>query len=250
MRILGFMAAVKGTKQYDMVVVPHRPIVRVTRLLILLGIFGFSGWYAFEYGKNEGLALKVEVVKERDMISEELETSKILIEKMEQEIADLQVGEAIDNRANEEVRGTIEALQEQLARQAEEIKFYKGIMVPNAEEKGLRIERVNISPSGNNSARYSLLLTQVVDKHNFVQGKVRIFIAGVKDLEEVNYNLSQLDKAKQDSVRFRFRYFQDISGEFVLPEGFDPKEVRVVAESSGARSQKLERSFGWPLNQG
>ena len=61
-----------------------------------------------------------------------------------------------------------------------EINFYKGIMVPNAAEKGLRIERVNISPYAGSKARYSILLTQVVDKHNFVQGNVEISIEGTK----------------------------------------------------------------------
>ena len=54
---------------------------------------------------------------------------------MEQKIADLQ-GEA-DTEANEQVRITNEALQGQIARLTEEINFYKGIMVPNATEKGL-----------------------------------------------------------------------------------------------------------------
>ena len=55
------MAAVKGSKQYDMVVVPHRPVVKAFKVLFALGFIGFSGWFCFEYGKNQGLALKVQV---------------------------------------------------------------------------------------------------------------------------------------------------------------------------------------------
>ena len=69
------MAAVKGSKQYDMVVVPHRPFVKALKVLFALGLIGFSGWFCFEYGKNQGLALKVQVVKERDLIKQELEKS-------------------------------------------------------------------------------------------------------------------------------------------------------------------------------
>ena len=123
------MAAVKGSKQYDMVVVPHRPLVKVLKVLFALGLVGFSGLFCFEYGKDQGLALKVQVVKERDLIEQELEKSNARISNMEQEIADLQVGEVIDTEANEQVRITNEALQEQIARLTEEINFYKGIML-------------------------------------------------------------------------------------------------------------------------
>ena len=244
------MAAVKGSKQYDMVVVPHRPLVKVLKVLFALGLVGFSGLFCFEYGKNQGLALKVQVVKERDLIGQELEKSKVRINNMEQEIADLQVGEVIDTEANEQVRITNEALQGQIARLTEEINFYKGIMVPNAAEKGLRIERVNISPSAGDQARYSILLTQVVDKHNFVQGNVEISIKGLKDSQQITYKLSELDNEKQDSVRFRFRYFQEIKGEFVIPAGFLPGEIKVIALSTGSRSRIIERSFSWPNKLG
>ena len=124
----GLMAAVKGSKQYDMVVVPHRPLVKAFKVFFALGLVGFSGWFCFEYGKNQGLALKVQVVKERDLIKQELEKSIARIGSMEQEIADLQVGEVIDTEANEQVRITNEALQGQIARLTEEINFYKGII--------------------------------------------------------------------------------------------------------------------------
>ena len=97
------MAAVKGSKQYDMVVVPHRPFVKALKVLFALGFVGSTGWFCFEYGKNQGLALKVQVVKERDLIKQELEQSIVQIKSMEQEIADLQVGEVIDSEANEQV---------------------------------------------------------------------------------------------------------------------------------------------------
>mgnify|MGYP004157503541 CR=1 FL=1 len=107
-----------------MVVVPHRPMFKALKMLFALGLVSFSGWFCFEYGKNQGLALKVQVVKERDLIEQELSRSVALINSMEQEIADLQVGEVIDNEANEQVRITNEALQGQIARLTEEINLH------------------------------------------------------------------------------------------------------------------------------
>ena len=155
------MATVKGSKQHQMVVVPHRPYYRAfVFLLFLLALSAFS-WLTYQYGRNEGLALKVEVVEEKERISERLAVSERQIEVMRQEIADLKVGGEIDERANEEVRQTIERLQEQIAAQEEEISFYKGVMLPNVATKGLRIERLDMSSNAPGRVKYSLLLTQV-----------------------------------------------------------------------------------------
>ena len=242
--------SVKGSKQFQMMVVPHRPYYKVMIFMTFLVALGAFSWVTFEYGKRQGLALKVEVVRERDRIRSELEESHRRLDEMGQEIADLKVGGRIDDQANEEVRETIESLQEQIAEMNEEISFYKGVMLPNVANRGLRIERLDLSETAPNRVRYSLLLTQIVDKHDFVQGDVTVSLAGRESGEEKQYPLQQLDSDKSGALRFRFRYFQNINGEMQLPEGFEPREVMILAQSSGSNGQTLEKSFNWSLNGG
>ncbi|MBO6703024.1 MAG: hypothetical protein JJ921_11855 [Pseudomonadales bacterium] len=244
------MATVKGSKQHQMVVVPHRPMYKAMIFMAFLVAMAAFSWLTYQYGKNEGLALKVEIVEEKERIARQLIESQQMISEMRQEIADLQVGGEIDDKANEEVRQTIEQLQEQIAQLNEEVNFYKGVMVPNAADKGLRIERLDVSSNVPGRVKYSLLLTQVVDKHDYVQGAVQISLLGQEGGLERSFNLSELDEQKEASVRFRFRYFQNINGELMMPEGFEPREVMVVAQSSGANVQRLEKTFDWPLGSG
>ncbi|MBL6691155.1 MAG: hypothetical protein ISP91_12250 [Pseudomonadales bacterium] len=247
---MSVMAAVKGSKQYQMVVVPYRPMYKAMIFMAFLVALAAFSWLTYQYGKNEGLALKIEVVEEKEHISQQLTESRRMIESMQQQIADLQVGGQIDDKANEEVRLTIESLQEEIAQLNEEINFYKGVMVPNAADKGLRIERLDVSSNVPGRVKYSLLLTQVVDKHDYVQGGVQISVLGQEAGLEKRFNLSELDDDKDDSIRFSFRYFQNINGELVVPEGFEPREVMIVAQSSGANAQRLEKTFDWPLGSG
>ncbi|MBT3623338.1 MAG: hypothetical protein HN526_04505, partial [Gammaproteobacteria bacterium] len=44
------------------------------------------GWSTYEYGNNQGLELKVEVVREKNLISKELKEASALINEMRQEI--------------------------------------------------------------------------------------------------------------------------------------------------------------------
>ena len=241
------MATVKGSKLHHMVVVPYRPLYKVMIFIVFLFAMAVFGWLTYEFGNNQGLELKVEVVREKDLISKELGEGRGLINEMRQEIADLTVGGEIDNQANEEVRHTIENQQNLLAAQNEEISFYKGVMLPNVANKGLRIERLDVSSNVPGRVRYSLLLTQVVDKHDYVQGWVRISLLGQNGGQEETIQVSESGRDEAEAIRFRFRYFQNIMVEQQLPDGFVPQEVMVVAQSSGLNAQRLEKTFDWSL---
>jgi hypothetical protein len=241
------MAAVKGSKLHHMVVVPYRPLYKAMIFIVFIFAMAIFGWLTYEFGNNQGLELKVEVVREKDLISKELGEARGLINEMRQESADLTVGGEIDNQANEEVRHTIENQQNLLAAQNEEISFYKGVMLPNVANKGLRIERLDVSSNVPGRVRYSLLLTQVVDKHDYVQGGVRISLLGQNDGQEETIQISDSGRDEAEAIRFRFRYFQNIMVEQELPNGFVPREVMVVVQTSGLNAQRLEKTFDWSL---
>lgn len=241
------MAAVKGSKQHRMVVVPYRPLYKVVVFLVFIILMGVFGRLIYEYGNNQGLELKVEVVREKELVSKQLVEARVLISEMRQQLSDLTLGSEIDNRANEEVRQTIENQRNLLAAQDEEINFYKGVMVPNAGSKGLRIERLDVSSNAAGKVRYSLLLTQVVDKRGYVEGGVQLSLLGQNDGQEKALQLGEQGRDKAEAIKFRFRYFQNIAGEVQLPKGFVPREFMVVAQSSEPIAQRLEKTFDWPL---
>ena len=242
------MASVKGSKQYQMVVVPHRPVYKVVIFLTFLVLMAIFGWLTYHYGKSQGIALKVAVVQERNDIRIQLEDARDTIQSMRSAMADLKLREEVDTIATEEVRQTVESLQSRIAQLNEEILFYKGVMAPNAGDKGLRIERINVSYTGlPRRFRYSLLLTQLVDKHEYVQGGVKINIGGIEGQREKVFKLSDLDSTKKESVRFRFKYFQSVEGELILPKDFQPREITILAESTGRGKQRLEKKFEWQV---
>ena len=144
---------------------------------------------------------------------------------------------------------SIETLQEINAQLNEEVSFYKGVMAPNFDKKGLRIEKLDITADAGRTVKYSLLLTQVVENHAWLQGEVKISVRGQYGMEEKQLALSELDNEKSDAVRFRFRYFQNINGRMTLPDGFEPRLVIVAAQSLGG-NQRLEKDFDWSLSGG
>lgn len=232
-----------------MVVVPHRPYYKAGVFsLVLLAVMAIS-WLTYDRGMKEGLATKVEVIQERDLLREQLTESARLVIEMRQDVADLKLGGKVDTRANKEIQSTVEDLQEEIAGLNEEIRFYKGVMLPNVKEQGLRIERLDLKATGEPSTySFGLLLTQVVEKHDYVQGAVEISLIGQEDNLERQLSLAEMSEGKQNSIRFRFRYFQNIEGKITVPEGFAPRELVIVAKRKGRNAQELEKKFGWQLD--
>ena len=246
------MRTVKGSKHHDMVVVQRRPWYVIGGLvLLLIALVASLIWSSYQLGMDEGLSTRVWIVQERDDLAQKLKQSVSLTETYRQEVAALKLADEIDLQADVGVQQTILDLQTQLARVQEEVQFYKGVMLPKVEDKGLRIERLRVENSGEpNRFKYNLLLTQVVNKYDYVQGDVEINLVGDEDNLGSNLPLGDISTQDQDSIRFRFRYFQNIDGELMLPDGFTPKEVMVVAQSTGRSSQRQERRFTWQVGEG
>ena len=155
--------------------------------------------------------LTKETAEKTKQLREELLAASEQIKLMRKEVATLRVGSAIDEKANAEIRDTVELQQKSIADLKEEISFYKGVMAPGSDQKGLRVESFDVSiPDASNKVEYSLLLTQVVENHELVQGKVEVSVSGMMGRTEEILALNKLDDDKAHPVSFRFRYFQNI----------------------------------------
>ena len=69
-------------------------------------------------------------------------------------------------------------------------------------------------------------------------GEVRSF--ALKDLS---------NDVSGDQIRLGFRYFQNVTGEMVLPEGFTPERIELVSKSTGRDAVEVEKKFGWLVQQ-
>jgi hypothetical protein len=75
-------------------------------------------------------------------------------------------------------------------------------------------------------------------------------VTGALEAQEVSYSLGELsDSFSSESGALKFRYFQIIEGELVLPEGFEPTGMSVVAKASTPRKLEITEQFPWQLQE-
>lgn len=240
------MAAVKGSKQRKMIVVPyHGPLYKVSVISVFLATLSVIGWCVYEFGMTRGMNLETKVVREHAEFKSGLAEAMVINDDMRHEIANLKLGKEVDSKALEEVRQRIKELQNQIAQLDEELLFHKVVLLQDAGDHGLRIRSLDVDATAPNRYSYSLLLTQVSDEYDYIQGDVEINLRGLEGQEEKALPLRELDNNQEEQINFRFKYFQNIDGELALPQEFEPREFIVVAQSSGQNAQRLEKRFNW-----
>jgi hypothetical protein len=241
------MAVVKGSKQERLSLVRYDPWHRFWRGFYFLlftaavaaGCF-FGGQYA---SLNQVRALGLE----RDQLQEQIVAADQEIRTFRQRVGVLEKGGEVDRQAAEGIRQTVKELKIQVATLEEEVSFYKGIMAPSGQDKGLRISKIDIQPLDKASMfRYSIMMTQVADNTSYIKGLAAVNFVGLEDGKRKIIPLRELDSKINDlGVKFSFRYFQEVAGEVTMPASFKVEQVQVVLQSTGSKAQRVEETIEW-----
>ena len=167
------------------------------------------------------------------------------------DLAEIRLATVVDAGANERLRRTIKELRDRIGALEEEARFYRRLVAPSEAERGFRIERLAISRTREPLRYdYSLLLTQIVDRHSWIEGGVAVEVAGERDGMPQTHTLADLTPEEIFTGEFKFLYFQEFSGLIVVPEGFVPRAVTVTARVSDEDDTRHRQVFDWTVEEG
>jgi len=241
------MGRVKGKALHKLIVVPHRPLRRfvLTLVTMIVMVVGVSG--AFWLGEKQGVGQKRVLDQEQQRLESELRESIAREDALRQRVAVLDNATFVDKESVDGVRQINRELGDRIAKLEEDVSLYQGIMAPSENTAGLTIQEVTLTktPSANRY-RFKVMLTQVGNNASYLRGSVEVNILGVQGGEVTAYPLKDLSSEITDTeIKFRYRYFQDFTGELVLPENFTPDQLQVIAQSVGNKSARLEKAYIW-----
>lgn len=203
---------------------------------------------AFEWGRYSSGFSKVAEVQHRRELTATIEKLEKENEELRQAVASADLARNVDRQAYADVEKTLADLQAQVLKHREELTFYRGIVSPEDGIGGLRIQRFQILPgAADQQYRLRLVLVQSMRQDAFVSGAVSVEIEGVQDNKPLQLPLAKAvnDAAATANLPFRFRYFQNIEQDIVLPAGFDPRAVTVEVKT--AKLAPVRESYPWQV---
>jgi hypothetical protein len=227
-------------------IVPHRPRARAA--IVLVGLAWVASlWLVWDLTRRFA-------VPNLQQTQVELKAATVELAELQQRIERLRQRNAVAKRSDDVSRAANQALQETLAERDEEIaalradtEFYERLVGGSAQRQGLAVHSLSLAPVGDGAWRYTLTLTQNLKKASVSKGDVTLRVDGVRDGKLSSLGWDELVQTSPSTPQaFSFRYFQQLEGSVMLPDGFTPHRVRVQLQSDGRQSEQV---FPWKATQ-
>lgn len=233
--------------QPDLVIRPHAPLRRMV-LTIALAVAMLVGLYAaFEYGRYYAGYSILSVLQERARLNDSIAQLKATNQSLRGHIIQLETANAGHSREDQVVSRTIGDLQAQVARQTEELAFYRAVVAEGAPPIGVRVGTVRLAASkapGSFLVHVSLVRAGKTD--GMTTGTVSLSIDGQdpKGKAAVLDSKSLAGSGDPDAT-YDFRYYQDLEQTITLPQGFRPEHLTVEVSSTRKDIAPLSQTFPW-----
>jgi hypothetical protein len=233
----------------NLVVRTHAPARRVLTVLALALLGLFALYVVYELGRFDAGYDRLAVSQERaehEVITDRLEKANRELRTQLAELDTIRVGRA---REQAEVSRTIGDLQAQVARQTQELAFYRGIVAQSAVSLGVKIQQLRIQ-AAEKPGRYLVHMTLVrsVRPEDVVTGTLALAAEGNSAGQAANLDLGALTGSKLRELPFNFRYFQNFDQEIAIPSGFQPERLTVEVRSTRKGVSPLTQAFLWNVD--
>ena len=242
------MPRVRGSKQLEMRVVPHRPLFELAiRLGVACSLLVIAVG-AFYLGFRRGVDINGDARQERASLFETVTNQQQEIDLLKEQLLFSQQSNIVDRQALQSVRSTLVSQQETIRQLEEDLLYYRSVMSPESDVQGVTVGKMELDEvtNGENLWRYTIELRQQGNNGDEQKGSARISVTGHSEGKEKVLTLSDLTSSKtSDEVTYAFRYFQNLEGEIELPGNFIPEKLHVSLIPENRKETGMEKSIDW-----
>lgn len=232
-----------STPTTRLVVVEHNPARRL-RLGLTIGALWLGSLVSCYFFVRESIApgfaqLSQELSRSRNALVEAQREA----ERLQRLLARHERGQQVAERANQDLQDSLRAQQEEVASLRNDLGFYQRLMEGGAQQAGIAVHSLTARATDQAGAvQYGLILSQNLKRNRQATGRVEISIGGSSQGRSIRLGAAELG-AEPGGSAFAFKYFQQIDGLWMFPDGFTPAtvKVRVLPEGGG----NIEREFPW-----
>ena len=167
------------------------------------------------------------------------------VDDLKQQVANLQRAAQVNDVATSSLRGTLAQREEELSGLRADLGFYSRLVGGDAQRAGLKLQEVKLQPiTGSQGWNLTLSLTQNAKRDEETVGNATISVEGLRGDKVVTLDWPALgDAAQKDGLPFRFVYFQQLHGTFVLPADFRPTRLHLLIQPSSGEA--VDRTVAW-----
>jgi hypothetical protein len=236
------MAKIKPTEVITPKIVERR--VNPWPWILAVALLALWTWQVLAFGERQGgHAAGAAAAREN-----QLESRIAALEKEKVELtahaARLERASQIDRAAVESIKGEVTALQEERAALKREVAFMKALVSGEATEE-LWLEKPRLRDAGDGRFVFDVTLTKPPDDDGTVTGRVVIEVIGKAGGKTERVDMKSLTQGSRTNIGIRFKNYQRLSTDMVLPEDFQPEQIEVAVEPSGDVYKAFKKLYDW-----
>lgn len=229
----------------------YAPMRRVIVVVVALALAAFALYVIYELGRYDAGYDRLAVAQQRAEL--EVAIDKLQDEKHElnlrlAEIDTQRIGWA---REQAEVSHTIGDLQAKIARQAQDLAFYRGVgaeAAPGAS-LGVTIQQLRIGATAQAAHfRVHLTLVRSVRADDVASGAALLEVEGESQGRDARLGLAALTAGAQREIPYSFRYYQNLDQEITIPPGLRPEHLSIEVRSAKKGVAPLSQTFLWNVD--
>ena len=211
---------------------------------LILGLL--SLFVAFEWGRSGAGFDSLAAMQQRSDLHKRIRELEEQNREQRVQLASQEGSRIGQTRERAEVSRTIGELQAQVARQTQDLAFYRGVVGESAQSPLVKIQQFRVIATATADAyQLKLVLGRPVRPEDAINGTVGITVEGSQAGMPISFELAQLTPDKLRELRFNFRYLQTLDQDVTLPAGFKPERTTVEVRTNRKGVQPVQQSFLW-----
>lgn len=200
---------------------------------------------AWQWASHRAAPRLAEVSRRMNQAEQQLQAQRNRLQDLGQRDVTLSRSDQISRDANLDLQHTLAQREEEIAGLRADVAFYERLVGPTSQPQGLNVHSSQFVAAGGATWKYRIVLTQNLNRGTVSSGRMRFLVEGVRDgrLARVDWTQLHQNPAAPEQP-YSFRYFQELQGSVMLPQGFVPQRVRVSLLGGDVA---VERDFDWQI---
>lgn len=200
---------------------------------------------SFELGRTLAGHSALAAFQQRRALSARVEELAGARATLERRVAAGEIMQQADREAQSDAQAAIGELQAELARQQQELDFYRGLVAEKFGSGTLKVQQLSVRPEG--GARYTVTVTlvQTATRDAIARGTLSVALDGTRGGALLQLPMADITANGSKQVPFSLRYFKTLEIPLELPAEFTPAALQLEYRSDRSGPEPQRETFPW-----
>jgi len=215
------------------------------RALVVAAIALLALYAAFEFGRLTAGYSVVAAMRQRQALAGRVSELTRANDDLQRRLAADSITHKVDAEAQTETQSMIGDLQAELARQQQELDFYRGLVAERFGTGTVKVQDVSVQPAGGPDYHILVTLVHTAARNATASGSLTLTLTGSRHGALSQLGLAQIAPDSAPRINFSLRYFTTVEIPVTLPEGFKPASIELEFRSNRSGPEPVRESFPW-----